>query len=267
VTVALARITLALLAANVRGQLQYRADFVIWVAVGLAFQLTGFFFLWALLTRFSSVGGWTIEEIAFLYGMRLFAHALTVFSFGGLQLMEWLVREGWFDQYLVRPMPPMLSVLTWWRPSSVGDLIGGGVLLVAASRVAPIDLSGSAALYLVLAILGAALIEAGIRIGIAALSFRFVRIFGVLWFVDSIFNNFGNLPLRIFGGIVEFVLTFVVPVAFVAYLPASVLLGRTSELSVRPEVAHFAPLVGIVVFALGYLVWRHELPRYQSTGH
>jgi ABC-2 type transport system permease protein len=265
-TVALARITLALLAANVRAQLQYRADFLVWVAVGMAFQLTGFFFLWALLTRFDSVGGWTLEEIAFLYGLRLLAHALTVFSLGGLQIIEWLVREGWFDQYLVRPLPPMLSVLTWWRPSSLGDLAGGVALLAVATRVAPIDLSPLAAAYLVLAILGAVLIEGGIRLGIAALSFRFVRVFGVLWFVDSLFNNFGNLPLRIFGGVVEFVLTFIIPVAFVAYLPASVLLGRTAELSVRPEVAYLAPAAGLIVLALGYLVWRHELPRYQSTG-
>jgi ABC-2 type transport system permease protein len=264
---ALAGISIALFLAGIRRELQFRLNFVVWVFVGIAFQLTGFFFLWALLARFRSIAGWTLEEIAFLYGLRLLAHALVVFLFGGTQLMEFLIREGNFDRYLVRPVPALVLVLSWFRPSSIGDLAGGVVLFVVASRVAPIDLSPLAVAYLVLAVLGAILIEGGIRLAIAALAFRFLRTWGVLWFMDNLFNNFGNLPLRIFGGLVEFVLTFVVPVAFVAYVPASVVLGRTSELAILPGLAYVAPLVGVVVFGLAYLLWRHELPQYQSSGH
>jgi len=264
---ALARITLALFAAGVRGQLQYRMNFVIWAAVGIVFQLTGFFFLWALLARFRSIAGWSLEEIAFLYGLRLLGHALTVFFLGGTQLVDWLVREGAFDRYLVRPVPLLLMVVTWFRPSAVGDLLGGIVLFAAASRVVPLDLSLPAVAYLGLAVLGATLIEGGLRLAIAAMAFRFLQTHGILWFVDTIFNNFGNLPLRIFGSAVELLLTFVLPVAFVAYLPASVLLGRTSELTIQPAIAYAAPLVGVIVFGLAYLLWHHELPRYQSSGH
>jgi len=101
----------------------------------------------------------------------------------------------------------------------------------------------------------------------AALAFRLQRTNALLGFADGIFSNFGNLPLRIFGGAIEVLLTFVLPVAFVAYIPASVVLGHASELAVQPPVAYLAPLVGGLVFGAAWLLWRHELPLYQSSGH
>lgn len=261
-----AGIVLSLMSANVRSQLQYRMNFAIWLAVGIVFQLTGFFFLWALLARFHAVGGWTLEEVAFLYGLRLLAHALAVFVFGGTQIVDWMVHEGSFDQPLVRPVPMLLTVVTWFRPSSIGDLLGAVVLLSAAARVAPVDVSPLALVYLVFAVLGGMLLESGIRLAFASMSFRFVRTSALLFFADGLFSNFGNLPLRIFGGTVEILLTFVLPVAFVAYIPASVVLGHARELTVQPPLAYLAPLVGGLVFALAALLWRHELPQYQSSG-
>src|SRR5207237_10512254 len=70
----------------------------------------------------------------------------------------------------------------------------------------------------------------------------------------------------IFGGATQFFLTFGIPVAFIAYFPATVLLGRTGELAVSPVLAYLAPLAGAIVFGLAILVWKHELPQYQSAG-
>ena len=43
-----ARLYLALMGASLRGELQYRANFLLWVSSGVVYQLTGFFFIWAL---------------------------------------------------------------------------------------------------------------------------------------------------------------------------------------------------------------------------
>jgi len=55
--------------------------------------------------------------------------------------------------------------------------------------------------------------------------------------VNGVNNRFGSYPLHIFGDLARFVLTFGVPVAFSAYLPATVLLGRTGALSIHPALA------------------------------
>jgi ABC-2 type transport system permease protein len=258
----------ALMRAGLRSQLEYRFNFVLWIVTGIVYQTTGFVFIWVVLTRFQAIAGWSLGEVTFLYGLRLLGHALNLLLFGYFQMIEMHVREGHFDRFLVRPLPPLLQVIVWRFPvAAFGDLLGGLILFAVASRVVEIDWSPLAVAFVGLAVLGAALIEAGLKLLVASLSFRFLSTRSLVVVVDDIFSNFGNYPLKVFGGMVQFLLTFGIPVAFIAYLPATVLLERTDELAISPVFAYLAPLAGVAVFALAYLLWKRELPNYQSAGH
>lgn len=262
------RVYFFLLGAGLRGALQYRANFVIWIVTGLVYQLTGFTFIWVVLTRFQAIAGWTLGEVAFLYGLRLMGHGLYLLVFGRLISVEPLVKEGEFDRFLVRPLPPLLQVMTREFPvNAIGDFGGGVILFIAANSLTGIDWSPPAVVFLVLTVIGAALIETGIALSIASFNFRFLSTRGLVRIVDDIFSNFGNYPIRIFGGLLQFLLTFALPVAFIAYLPATVLLGRTGELVIHPLFAYLAPLVGVLVFGLAERFWRSEMRHYQSAGH
>jgi ABC-2 type transport system permease protein len=99
------------------------------------------------------------------------------------------------------------------------------------------------------------------------LTFRTLSSQSLLFLADSVFSNFANYPLTIFGTILRYVFTFVVPLAFVAFLPATVLLDRTSDLAVSPGFAYAAPLVGLLWALAAARVFNHELSHYQSAGH
>jgi ABC-2 type transport system permease protein len=261
-------ITFTMWAASIRSELQYRANFLIMVVMGLVYQCTGFAFIWVVLARFQALAGWTLGEVAFLYGLRLTMHALNGALSGGLYSLEWKVRQGEFDRYLVRPMPPLLQLMSERvHISIVGDLIGGLVLFAAAASLVRVDWTPLALLYLALALVGGALVEMALRVLFSALSFRFLSSNAFMYVLDTIFSNFTNYPLRIFGSVLEFLLTFGLPLAFMAYFPAVVLLGRTGELQVNPIFAYGAPLAGIVwlLVALGF--FHHEMRNYQSAGH
>jgi ABC-2 type transport system permease protein len=123
----------SLIRASVRGQMQYRASFLMEVAAGMAYQSMGFVFIWAILSRFQSLGGWGLSEIALLYGMRLTAHGLYLLFFSNVFRIDDFVREGGYDRFLVRPIPPLLQLMfSTVRVTVVGDFIGGVVILVAA---------------------------------------------------------------------------------------------------------------------------------------
>ena len=261
-------IALTMWGASLRSELQYRANFVILTVMGVVWQCTGFAFIWVVLSRFHAVAGWTLGEVAFLYGLRLTMHALMGTLTGELFALEWKVRQGEFDRYLVRPVPPLLQIMCQRVVVSIfGDLIGGLVLFVAASTLVTIDWSPSALLYLVLALLGGALVELALRLLFSALAFRFLSANAFMGLIDTLFSNFGNYPLKIFGSVLEFLLTFGLPLAFMAYFPATVLLGRTGELRVSPIFAYGAPLAGVVWLTLAVLVFHHEMRYYQSSGH
>jgi ABC-2 type transport system permease protein len=261
-------LALSLAGASLRAQMQYRANFAILVVMGLVYQLTGFVFLWVILPRFEALAGWTLGEVAFLYGLRLLAHGVYGLLFNAIQRISRMTRRGELDRYLVRPLPLLIQILAERvHVPGIGDLLGGVVLFLAAQALVGIDWSPLALVYLALAVAGGCLVEAALRLAINTLAFRFLEVGSLSFFVDNLIGNFGNYPLRIYGQTAQFLLTFVLPVAFVAYFPATVLLGRTGELSVHPALAYGAPLVGIVAFAVTYRFWRGEIRHYQSAGH
>jgi len=260
-------LSLALWTAGLRSALQYRTDTFIVIVMALAFQGTGFAFAWVLLSRFESLAGWTLGQVAFLYGLRLIVHAVAGVLTGPFFGLETQVRTGEFDRYLIRPLSPLLQFMTQRVEISIfGDLLGGVAIFIAANQLVGLAWTPSAIGYLVLAIAGGALAEGAVRILIGALSFRFLASTSILYLADSVFSTFANYPLTIFGGILQFLFTFGLPLAFVAYLPATVLLDRTAELQVNPALAYVAPAIGVLWIAIAVRVFNRELRTYQSAG-
>jgi ABC-2 type transport system permease protein len=261
-------ITLALWAACIRGAAQYRANFLIMVAMGLIYQGVGFAFIWVVLSRFQQVGGWTLGEIAFLYGLRLVAHAFSVLAAGNIRGMDYLIRRGEFDRLLVRPLPPLLQLIgNDVQVNAFGDLLGGIIMFGAATTLVQVEWSIATIIYTVLAIGGAALLEMGLNLIVGTLAFRFLNTDSLLYLFDTFFSDFGNYPLHIFGSTIQFLLTFALPLAFVAYFPTSVVLGRTEDIGVPLIVAIAAPLAGLAWWLVAVWFFRRETARYQSAGH
>ncbi|MEQ4304367.1 ABC-2 family transporter protein [Plantactinospora sp. B6F1] len=254
--------------AAVRAQAQYRVNVVVTVLAGAVYQGVGLASIAVVLHQFGDLGTWSVAEVTFLYALRLTAHGVWVAPFNQLLSIDEIVREGHFDRFLVRPGNPLLYFLTY-RVSLMptGDLLGGLVLLAVASAVAPIDWSVAAVAYVVLAVLGGACLELGIQLGLAALTFRTLSTQALRSTIDTVFNTFGGYPMHIFSGTAQFVSTFVLPLAFVAYLPGTVLMNRTGELRVPGWLAAGSPVVGCLLLVGAYAIWVRELRRYQSSGH
>jgi len=263
-----ARVTWALTRAAVRGAAQYRLNFVILALMGIAYQGSGFAFIAVVLSRYPSIGGWTFPQIAVLYALRLLAHAVYLVPLYMLNELDSLVREGTFDRFLVRPLNPLLQVLTRrFSVNSLGDTVTAVGILCYASSIADLRWTPMTVLYAAAAVLGGALIEGGLAIAISSMAFRFVEVWPARYLADHILLNFGSYPLSVFGAVAQWVMTWIVPVAFVAWVPAAVILDSTDGLGVSGTVAWLAPLVGAIWFCLGYQVWRFQLRSYESTGN
>ncbi|MGA8116443.1 MAG: ABC-2 family transporter protein [Actinocatenispora sp.] len=261
------RIYLIQLGAAFRAQLQYRGNLLLTIVSEIAFQGVGVAFVWIIVARFGAIGGWSIAEIALLYGMRLVASGLWQVPSSQLFGVSGMVRSGEFDNFLIRPAGPLLQLLSrnvYLAP--VGNLITGVVILVAAASRLPVQLSLAGLVYLLLALVGGAMVEGSFQLAAAALSFRTLSTQSLRLLVDSIFDNFGGYPLNIFPRAAQFALTFVVPLAFIAYLPAGVLLDRTGGMHVTAWLAYGAPVVGPVLLGLAYLLWRTQIRHYASSG-
>lgn len=263
----MASICWALVRAGLREEMQFRANFLIEVAFGLAYQTVGFAFIWVVLGRFEAIGGWTLQEVTLLYGIQLMGHALWALAFSRIILVSSMVNEGDYDTMLVRPVPIALQFMFGgFRIAVVGDVLGAVILLGVGLRAASVDWSLAKAVFLVLAVIGSGLVRGACELAVSALSFRFLSRGWAGWLVESMFGQFGAYPLDIFARRLQTFLTWVIPVAFVAWVPSAVLLDRTEVLPFPAWVAWGTPLLGVVLMAAAWWFFLHESRQYQSSG-
>jgi ABC-2 type transport system permease protein len=257
-----------LASASIRSEFQYRANAITSIIGGIIYQLTGFVAVWIIVARFNDLDGWDLPAITFLYGMRLTSHGIFYACFSQMFEADRVMINGEYDRFLVRPMPPLMQLFTRkLRINAFGDLLGGSALLIAASLNSAVDWSPLAVLFLLLAVVGGGLIEGAVQIALGSLSFRYLQTMSVRTTVNEVFNVYGNYPFSVFPNALRYLLTFALPVAFVAFLPATLILDRTESLHVSPVMASITPLIGVALFLIALRIWNAMSRQYQSSGN
>lgn len=264
---ALVPLTLRITALNLRARLQYRVDFLLWTLHGMAYQVMGLTFVWVVLAQFQAIHGWSLADIVFMYSLRLLAHGLYLPVFYNVMQVSFTIREGNFDRVLLRPLNPLLQVLLQtFNANSAGDIAVAIALFVIAQHMLHMQWRFDTAAFLVLVVIGGALMEAAIQLACATLAFWVVASTSVALWADTLMNTFANYPINIFAGVVRYLFTFLLPIAFLAYFPAAVFLGKAGSVAFTPLLAYGAPAAGVVAFLLAYGFWSLGLRHYQSTG-
>jgi ABC-2 type transport system permease protein len=257
-----------LLRVGFQSAVQYRADFVMTALGAVAYEAVSLAFVGVIVYAFGSIGGWGFVEVAFVYGIRSMGHALHGVLSGQLWSLDDVVRQGKFDLYLLRPVNPLVQVLARrFQVTAVGDVVFGLVVLVVTAVLAPIAWSGWSVAFLVVAVVGSALVESAVMLAIASLSFRLLSASSILGMADLVFVTFGPYPLSVLPRAVAQLLTFVLPLAYAAFFPAAVLLGREEDLYAPVWLAYASPVVGVALYAAAVAFFHRQVRHYASPGH
>src|ERR1041385_8113152 len=104
------------LALSVRGQLQYRASFLMLTLAQFLLVGTEFAGLWALFARFGQLRGWALPQVALLYGMIHIAFSLAEGIGRGFDTFADQVKSGSFDRLLLRPRSTAFQVAAGGGP-------------------------------------------------------------------------------------------------------------------------------------------------------
>jgi ABC-2 type transport system permease protein len=254
--------------ASLRAQAQYPAA-TLMLTVGhctaTSIEILG---VYALFHRFGPVGGWSFGEAALFYALVNIAFSIADLLTRGFEVFgPEFVRTGAFDRVLLRPRAAALQLAGYEvRLTRFGRMIQATAVLVLASRLVPIDWDIAKVALAAWTMAGGVALFVGILVLQATLAFWTVESLEVANVLTYGGVQAAQYPLNIYAAWFRRLLTFVVPLACVAYYPVLAILNRPDPLGTPDWLLPLTPLAGFAFLALSLVAWRAGVARYGSTG-
>lgn len=225
-------------------------------------------FIWPIIaaviySQTSGVPGWTLPEFILFQGTFLLSFALAgIGAFNIVWDLGDAIDEGMLDIYLVKPLKLIPGFLVMsFNPFFLSDIFAG-ITIVTIGLISSGWVFNLLNLLMYIALMfSSVMIWFFIAGVIIALNFRYPRASDLM----NLFWNFkklGEYPLTIYGDLIKFLLTFVIPLGLAGFYPSEVLLGRVSDLG------QFLAMIGLsLAFGIaGYIIIKRSVKGYESAG-
>jgi ABC-2 type transport system permease protein len=239
---------------------QFRVEFFCQVAMDILWYASHALVFEILFLHTQTIAGWSVDEVRVFLGFLFVADAFLMAWLGQAWHFSRELKDGVLDPFRVRPISPVFLYFfqRFSLEGTVNMAIAFGYLFYAL---------GQAPEGITLGVLG----WTAWGVAIAWWSRTVLTVFFATWefyVLNSDLSHFcydvssagADRPLDIFDRRTRFFLLSIVPVGALAYIPASMVLGRFGPLE---ALGHTAWL-----FALGLLVfrgWRRGFRRYESA--
>ncbi|MFI6941748.1 ABC transporter permease [Streptomyces sp. NPDC050418] len=251
----------------IRSTMTYRFSFTMTLLANFLVTFFDFVVILLMFAQVDGLGGYDFAEVAFLYGATSSAFGLADLALGQVARIGSRVRDGTLDTLLVRPVPVLAQVAAdRFALRRLGRVSQGLLVLVWSLVILDIDWT-----VLKVCVVPMMLLSGGVIFGavmVAGAAFQF-------WARDaaevvSSFTYGGNTMLQypptIFAREMVRGVTFVLPLAFVNWLPALYVLGRPYPVDLPQFTAFLPPVVAALCALLAGVCWRAGLRSYRSTG-
>ena len=262
------RLLLRLIAASLRAQAQYPGSAIMLTIgqfVGNGIEILA---VWALFDRFGNVHGWQLGEIAVFYGLVHMMFAIADVLCRGFDVLGTeFVRTGDFDRVLLRPRSATLQLMGYdFRISRIGRFAQGFVVLLIGSNAVGVDWNATSVAIALWAVAGGVALFFAIVVLQGTMSFWTIESLEVVNVVTYGGVQAAQFPLSLYSGWLRGALTYVVPIACVAYFPILLILGRADPLGTPAWFGAIAPIAGFVFLGVAFVAWRFGVRLYTSTG-
>ena len=256
-----------LVGARLRADWEYRASTAIFFISQLLITSLDLLVVLAIFGQVDQLAGWTLPEVALLYGVAGTAFNLADVFASQAERASRRIKEGTFDLLLVRPLGTLVQLSAYeFEIRRVGRIVQAVAVLFVAVGTVEVDWTVDRVGLLLLTVAAGAVIFGSIWVVTSSIAF---------WTVDTqeVANSFtyggvtlSEYPLEVLGPWLRRLVTFIVPLAFVAYLPVSHVLGRTLPFGLPSWVGYASPLVAAAAAVLARSVWAFAVRHHRSTG-
>ena len=243
---------------------QSKVDFLMGLFGFFFTQVLGIAFLYLIFDKIPSLNGWALSQLIFIYGFAQIPRGIDHLFTDNIWLVAWrMVVNGDFDRYMLRPMNVFFQIICEkLQPDAVGELLIGTILIIMSFSKGIVIVDGMHIVMFIVSVIAGAVIYTSIKLLFASLSF-WIKRSGPFLQVAYEMADFAKYPVEIYSKPIQFILTFVIPFAFVAYFSASYFLIQKSALTT----VGIECLIAVILSILAYSIFKIGISKYESAGN
>ncbi|PKM62628.1 MAG: ABC transporter permease [Firmicutes bacterium HGW-Firmicutes-21] len=252
---------------NIQCGLEYPSYLISWLISNPLQFFFGIITVKVIITNFHALEGWSFEQIAFLYGLGIISHGLSVVFFIQTWYIDYMITDGEFDRLMVRPLNVFFQFcFKDFNFVGITDMLPGLVIFIYGCIASGFSFTVINIIKILLVIIGATALRGAIYTISGSLAFWTKRS-GILTSVYlTLFTYTTQYPVSIFPRLIQDLLTFILPLAFISYFPSSEFFGIDTGYRFMGSLSVWTFGVGIAFYLLSMTVFKIGLRRYESCG-
>lgn len=239
----------------------YRVDFAVWSLVAIGWFMFNIAFFELLFTQVTTLGGWNKGQVFVLQGFYfLFECMIWGIFYANFVDFPQRVNRGQIDYELTKPINArfLFSFKQFNLDNSMNVILGIATIAygLALNNYTPtiVEIVLSAMIF----VISGVYVYAG-YFALTCLCFWFERLNNIIFIFPQI-RQFIKIPLSGYKGVAKVILSYVVPAALIATIPAEAIFGVF-------QLQYIAVLTGFAVATLAFssFVFSQGLKRYSSA--
>lgn len=243
---------------------EYKIDFLSINLASILILIIGVINLNIIFSQIDILQGWSLFQIYWILGFFYLIRAIyNTFFINTLNIGYW-IRKGMLDIYILRPLGTFFQLISTGRYN--GELpfdeyiAGFFLLIISQSKIQIINSFTDIILFIIMFIISE-IIYFSIFFIISMISFWSLKSNGFNELIQNI-EKLIEYPVNIYGKAIRFILSFVIPFAFISYYPSLVFMQNLGWKSILT----MSFIIAVILIIIDRIVWIKGMKVYQSSG-
>ncbi len=248
-----------------------RVDLLLGILTNVVRQGVSLVLIGIVLAHFRVLAGWSLAAIALLIGLRSMSHGVFVAFLNPIRGVQEKIRRGDLDRMLLQPIGVLYQAAFGGTVELLGFgdfLVGAGFFVYAMIGLA-VRWTVPLAAFTLVAIASGVAIEFAIYLASGVVAFWTLQDSPLYALTYMFHERLALYPISMYGSGLQFVMSWVVPVAFVNFFPAAVFFAHSDlpmPVGLTVGLGWFTPVMAVLSAGVAVGLWRVALRRYESTG-
>ncbi len=246
----------------IKTEMEYKFNFWMMIISGVVTKLISLAVPFVIYSNIPSIAGWKAEEIYLIMAYLFISEGLCSVLFQGIWEVPTMVFNGQFDCILTRPISPLFQVVSYGMGLQGVSVVAFGIvaMLYLLIRLNIFNIA-NIIMSLIFIICGT----------IICMSLYLIGNSIVFWFdsggkinipyIASSIGQYAKYPIEIYSKVVQIILLFILPYAFICVVPVLILRGERTILYMFAQAG-----VSLVFFFLARTVFYRGIKHYESMG-